>query len=52
VAALVAILLGMALVYRFFPKREAELALHEGYLTADRVPTPDPPARMPLPADA
>jgi len=52
VAALVAILLGMALVYRFFPKREAELALHEGYLTADRVPTPGPPARMPLPADA
>ena len=34
-AALVAILIGMALVYRFFPRKDEEDALHRAYEAAD-----------------
>jgi hypothetical protein len=49
---LVAILIGMALVYRFFPKRAEENALREAYDAADiqeARPQP-PPTTQPAPA--
>jgi MFS transporter, DHA2 family, multidrug resistance protein len=48
-AALVAILLGMALVYRFFPKKDAENALRDGYHAHD---TGVAPAGGPTPEEA
>jgi MFS transporter, DHA2 family, multidrug resistance protein len=51
VAALVAILIGMALVYRFFPKRAEESALREAYDAADiQEARPQPPPTQPAPA--
>jgi MFS transporter, DHA2 family, multidrug resistance protein len=53
-AALVAIAIGMVLVYRFFPKHTDELALRETYAAADRGLRPeraDEPPGVPAPAD-
>jgi hypothetical protein len=36
IAAMVAVLIGMALVFRFFPKKENEEALRAAYLAYDR----------------
>jgi MFS family permease len=53
VAALGAILIGMALVYRFFPKHEAEVALRASYASADAEERPEHlGAGVPAPADA
>ena len=58
-AAIVAVLIGMALVFRFFPKKEQESALRESYLAEDtggeratrsapvHVPRPGAPAGAP-----
>jgi MFS transporter, DHA2 family, multidrug resistance protein len=53
-AALVAILIGMALVYRFFPRHADETALRERYHADDSratVDRPELPQTMPAPAD-
>jgi MFS family permease len=51
VAAMVAVLIGMALVFRFFPKKEDELRLRAGYLARDAAKSPEPaPALEPHPA--
>ena len=52
VAALVAVLIGMALVYRFFPKKDEELALRAAYDAEDTgaVPTVAQPASVKVPA--
>jgi DHA2 family multidrug resistance protein-like MFS transporter len=36
IAAMVAVLIGMALVFRFFPKKEQEESLHAAYLAQDQ----------------
>jgi hypothetical protein len=48
-AALVAILLGMALVYRFFPKRDEENSLREAYDAADASPAGETGSMQPAP---
>jgi DHA2 family multidrug resistance protein-like MFS transporter len=52
-AAIVAILIGMALVYRFFPKKDAENALRAGYHAGDTgagpAGVPTAPVRVPVP---
>ncbi len=54
-AAMVAVLIGMALVYRFFPKKEAENALRDAYHAQDTGagPTgaPTAPVRVPAPGE-
>jgi len=55
-AAIVAILIGMALVYRFFPKKDAESALRAGYHAQDTGARPTEvrtaaPVRIPAPGD-
>jgi len=52
-AAIIAILLGMALVYRFFPKQDEENALRAGYHADDTgagpASAPTPPVQVPVP---
>jgi DHA2 family multidrug resistance protein-like MFS transporter len=52
-AAIIAILLGMALVYRFFPKKDEENALRAGYHASDTGTGPasaaTPPVQIPVP---
>jgi len=52
-AAIIAILLGMALVYRFFPKKDEENALRAGYHAGDTGAGPasvsTPPVQVPVP---
>lgn len=53
VAALVAVLTGMALVYRFFPKKDEEETARAAYDAADRsanANAPPAPAAVPVPA--
>jgi MFS transporter, DHA2 family, multidrug resistance protein len=52
--AMIAIGIGMSLVFFFFPKKEREEALRAGYEAADRTPavSAPPPGHMPAPADA
>jgi len=52
-AAIIAILLGMALVYRFFPKQDEENALRAGYHAGDTgagpASVPTAPVQVPVP---
>jgi len=52
-AAMIAILIGMALVYRFFPKKDAEKALRDAYHAHDTGaagPAGEPTAPVQIPA--
>jgi len=54
IAAMVAVLIGMALVFRFFPKKEQEEALRSAYHARDQgadAATSPPPLHVPAPGE-